>query len=165
MTPYSLQKALAEKLEELLKDMNFKNDKKEMTHIKIFLQNLPKLQQKVKHGSVMPEEEKKVFPFCTVRMDSGNLKPGSGFQKAYIILVFGIYDNDPLCQGYQAVLNSFEKITEHFTKNPVLNGLYKLDEGDEIIWMLDNEDRHPYYFGSMEMTWNTLAVRREDPYA
>ena len=62
-------------------------------------------------------------------------------------------------------MNIFQRIAERFTIDPVLNQKYRMNYEAGINWMLDEEDRYPYFYGAMEMTWDTFFVRREDPYA
>ena len=60
------------------------------------------------------------------------------------------------------IMNMIHKIARRFTENPVLKDRYRLNGDAGISWVLDEEDRYPYYFGAMEMTWDTFFVRREE---
>ncbi|MBO5145014.1 MAG: hypothetical protein J6C19_05705 [Lachnospiraceae bacterium] len=181
MTPYELQEELAGEVEYILKDMVFKDVNGSSVTIKAFAQSLPKRIQNVAERSVddsgdviMPDEdvmqeEKPAddpYPYCIVMLDSGSMSMTQNVQQIRTILLFGIYDDDIRCLGHQAVVNILHRIAERFAANPVLNNRYQLDYEAGISWTLDDEDRYPYYFGAMEMAWNTLFVsREEDKYA
>lgn len=63
-------------------------------------------------------------------------------------------------------MNIFERVTERFIREPLLNDRYSLNEEEGIDWAVNDEDWYPYYVGAMEMTWDTFFVtRKEDKYA
>lgn len=165
MTIYQLQKDLAEEIEKIMSGMVFKNPQGEPAQMKAYLQNLPKREQTVSPGNLMPEDEDEdPYPFCIVRMESGGVY--SGAQRAQIILVFGIFDDNMDNLGHQALLNMIHRVAEHFIKNSVLKDMHQMDVEKGINWILDDEERYPYYIGGLEMTWDTCFVERgEDRYA
>lgn len=164
MTAYALQKDLEEEIEEILKDIILKDVDGGTTKLKAFSQELPKRMQEVKGDEVMPEEdpEEDPYPYCVVRVASGNMDMVLGAQQVETVLVFGIFDDDAGRQGHLVIMNMIHKIAQRFTKNPVLKDRYRLNGDVGISWVLDEEDRYPYYFGAMEMTWDTFFVRREE---
>lgn len=167
MTAYQLQKDLGEEIEEILKDMMLKNVKGELVKIKAYPQSLPKRIQKVQGADeqedIMPEgEEENFYPYCIVSLDSGGLN--ESVHQIKMIMIFGIFDDDVECQGHQVIVNMFHKIAERFIENPILKDKYRMNDNAGIEWILDTEDRYPYYFGAIEMTWDTFFVRREDRY-
>ena len=165
MTAFNLQDELAEEIEHILKDMLFKDVHGKDAKVRAYAQELPKRRQGVKAGEIMPEEDEDPYPFCVVRLDSGSLKTPQSAHEVKTILVFGICDRDFSCQGHRGILNIFQRVAERFTIDPVLNQKYRMNYEAGINWMLDEEDRYPYFYGAMEMTWDTFFVRREDPYA
>lgn len=170
MTAYALQKELGMEVEAILSDMLFKDVNGSQTNIKSYMQNLPKREQSIYVGGVMPiesmmEDEKDLYPHCIIKLDSGFLESAQSAHEIKTFLIFGIFDDDMNCQGHQAILNIIQKIIERFTKNPVLNDRYRMNYEAGISWVLDDEDRYPYYFGALEMTWDIACVRREDKYA
>lgn len=167
MTALQLQDDLAKEVERILDDMLFKDVNGNHSKMKAYPQELPKRKQEVKRGAIMDEENgEDPYPYCIVRIDSGSLRMLQEAQKVKVDLVFGIVDDDFERQGHRAILNIIQKITERFVQDPVLAGRYRMDEEKGIDWILDEEDRYPYYFGAMEMTWDTFFVtKKEDRYA
>lgn len=165
-TAFQLQKDLAEEVEGILKDMLFKDVKREPTGLRAFAQDLPKRRQEIKKGQIMPEDDDDPYPYCVVRIDSGKVETAQSAQEIKTVLVFGIFDDDTECCGHQAIINIIQKISERFTKNPVLKDRYRMNYDVGISWVLNDEDWYPYYFGAMDMTWDTFFVtREEDGYA
>lgn len=172
MTAYELQINLAEEIEKIEKDVLLKDVKGNQAHIKAFAQSLPKRIQNVsdmeddQEGDVMTdnEPEEDPYPYCVVRVESGNMEAVQGVHEIATVLIFGIFDDDVRCLGHQVIMNMMHRVAERFIRNPVLKGRYRMSEGAGISWVLDEEDRYPYYFGAMEMTWDTFFVGREDEY-
>lgn len=167
MTALQLQDELAKEVERILDDMLFEDVNGNPAKMKAYPQELPKRKQEVKKGAIMDEESgEDPYPYCIVRIDSGNLRMLQDTQKVKTDMVFGIINNDFERQGHRTVLNIIQKITERFVQDPVLVKQYRMDEEKGIDWILDDEDRYPYYFGAMEMTWDTFFVtKKEDRYA
>ncbi|MBD5395602.1 MAG: hypothetical protein HDR71_15380 [Lachnospiraceae bacterium] len=174
MTVYQLQKDLGEEIEQILKDMILKDVKGNPAKVKSYPQNLPKRLQKIQEFTEETEEvdimggeegEEDPYPYCIIRADSGNIATTQGAQAVNVVAVIGIFDDDVNCLGHQVILNMLHKIAERFTMDPVLKDRYRLNCNTNINWILDPEDRYPYYFGAMEMTWDTFFVGREDKYA
>lgn len=165
MTVFQLLKDLAEEIETVLADMLFKDPKGEMEHMRAFPQALPKREQKVKIGELLQDEEKDgkdPYPYCVVRAESGNI--GFGAQKVKILLIFGIFNDDIQNQGQAELLNVIHKVTERFIKDPVLKDRYRVDLDVGMYWILDDEDRFPYFAGGVGMTWDTFFAEMEDDY-
>jgi hypothetical protein len=163
MTVFQLQKDLMEEIESVLSDIMLKKPKGGMGTIKSYSHELPKREQVVKPGSLMPEDDgDDPYPFCVVRMESGSIYPGK--QGIRTVLVFGIFDDALENQGHQALLNVIHRVAERFVMDPVLKNRYQLNGKEGIGWILDDEERYPYYIGAMEMVWDTFFVEREDRY-
>lgn len=165
MTVFQLLKDLAEEIETVLEDMLFKDPKGKMEHMKAFPQALPKREQKVKIGALLQDEEEDSgdpYPYCVVRAESGNI--GVGAQKVKILLIFGIFNDDIRNQGQMELMNVIHKVTERFIKDPVLKNMYRLDQDAGLYWILDDEDRFPYFAGGVGMTWDAFFVEMEDKY-
>jgi len=165
VTAYQLQNDLAEEIERVLSDMIFQNPKGKQEHMKAYVQELPKREQTVQPGSLMAEdgEEEDPYPFCVVMMESGTIYNGE--QTVNTVLVFGIFDDSLKNLGHRALMNVIHKVTERFIKNPVLRDMYQIDTRQGISWILDDEERYPYFIGGMTMSWNAYFVEREDRYA
>lgn len=168
MTAYALQKDLAEEVEEILKDILLKDVNGKSAKMKAFPQALPKRFQEVSdekvNEGVMEEDdpEEDPYPYCVIRVESGNMDMVQGAQQIETMLVFGIFDDDKSHQGHQVIMNMIHKIASRFTANSVLKGRYRVNEQAGISWILDDEDRYPYYFGAMNMAWDTFFVGREE---
>lgn len=185
MTAYALQKDIAEEIEKILDCMLLKDVKGNSAHIKAYVQNLPIRQQNIsadendtesvpdkeipENMDIMQSEDESngpdldfeddPYPYCIVKVDSGAMQQEA--QEIQTILIFGIFDDDPKCQGYQVILNMIHKVAERFTKNPCLKDRYRLNSENGITWVLDDTEQFPYFFGAMYMTWNTFFVRLE----
>lgn len=164
MTIFQLQRDLAEEIEIILSDMRFKNPAGSMVQMRAYCQDIPKRKQEIRKGALMPEEEETEdpYPFCIVKMESGNII--SEAQKVSAMLIIAIFNDDTQNQGQQELLNVIHRIAEHFIKNPVLKDRYTMDQKDGISWILDDEDRYPYFVGGMTMKWDAFFAGREDRY-
>lgn len=161
MTIYQLQKDMAEEIELVLADMVFRNPGGNQEHMRAYVQELPKRVQPVGLGSIMSEdEEEDPYPFCIVRTESGVVYSGS--QTVRTVLVFGIFDDSLENLGHQALLNAIHKVTERFILDPTLKNMYRMNDQEGISWILDEEERYPYFIGGMTMSWNAYFVERED---
>lgn len=164
MTVFQLQQDLAEEIEDILSDMRFKNPAGSMVQMRAYCQDIPKRKQEIRKGALMPEKEKTEdqYPFCIVKMESGEIF--SEAQKVSVMFIIAIFNDDTQNQGQQELLNVIHRIAEHFIKNPILKSRYRMDQKDGIGWILDDEDRYPYFVGGMIMKWDAFFVEREDDY-
>lgn len=162
MTAYDLQVALADEVERITKDMLFHTPAGEQESLKAFLQCLPERQVGLIGEA---ENEEDPYPYCIVRIDGGNIADSLLSQEVKVILIFGIYDNSPDRNGHQAILNIIQRIADHFTRDPLLDHKYRLNYEAGINWVMDDEEPYPYYFGAMNLAWDTAWLRREDNYA
>ncbi len=163
MTTLELQDDIAKEIENILRPMLFKNPEGDLVNISAYTQSLPKRKQTVQLGNIMAAGDgEDPYPFCVVKVDSGRMETAQSTHEVRIVMVFGIFDDDTSCQGHRAILNIIQKITERFTKDPVLKNKYRMNYDEGITWTLDEEDRYPYYFGAMEIVWDTAMVRREE---
>jgi hypothetical protein len=163
MTAFELQDDLKNELENIFKDFllhtpftdDAGNSKLEVPNI--FEQDLP-----------IREDDDQVddpYPFIIVRVESGKMA-GELSHEVKIRMVIGVFDESTERQGHKDILNIIQKIYDRFTKNPVLANKYimKDDEQNPFLWALQDEDSYPYYFGAIETTWATTAIRRESEF-
>ncbi len=162
MTAYDLQLALGKEVERITRDMLFQTPAGGMECLKSFPQCLPMRQIGEIGGE---EDDNDPYPYCIVRIDSGSVATPQDSQEVKIILIFGIYDNGQERNGHQAILNIFQRISDRFLKDAVLEDKYRLNYNSGIQWVMDDEEPYPYYFGAMNLTWETASSRREDDYA
>ena len=151
MTPLGLQADLAEEIENITRHMSFQDKLGKEVRLKAFKQSLPMLKN---------DEDVEPFPYVIVRIVDGDM-PNNG-EMIKIILIIGIYDNDEKAQGHMQILNIMQDIKERFRKNPILSKKYIASE--EIKWTLQEEDTYPYFFGGMELNWQTQSIQREGRY-
>lgn len=177
MVALLLQEALAEEIRHLTSHMLFKSPRGKNVPLNVFLQNLPIVLPENKE--IEPEDENmdeeyqeeeadERFPYCIVKLDSGNSEDAEDAESKHIIktaVIVGLYDDSLSMEGYKSILNIFEDIRQRFRRNPVLDGRYLV--GKKISWALPDDDRetNPYCFGAMYMEWITAEIRREDPLA
>jgi hypothetical protein len=102
------------------------------------------------------------YPYIIVRVESGSIKEIGGEQTVKATLLFGAFDDSYTNQGHRDVLHMIQKIYERFSKNAILAAKY--ENVMPINWALQDEESYPYYFGGMELFFNTLPIGREDPY-
>ncbi|MDE7339731.1 MAG: hypothetical protein K2N80_04100 [Lachnospiraceae bacterium] len=185
MTAYELQKDIAGEVERILQCMLLKDVKGNTGHLKAYAQALPKRTQNIRDYeeagaapdvSVISDEdivldedviineilEDDPYPYCIIMVNSGEIQPSQNVHEVQITLVFGIFDDDKECQGHQVIMNMIHKVAERFIKNPYLKEKYRLNHDAGIKWILGDDDQYPYYFGAVEMTWDTFFVRLED---
>lgn len=164
MTIFQLQQDLAEEIEKILSDMRFKNPAGDMVQMRAYCQDIPKRKQEIRKGALMPEETETEdpYPFCIVKMESGGIFDRA--QKVSVMLIIAIFNDDAQNQGQQELLNVIHRIAERFIKDPVLKDRYSMDQKTGISWILDDEDRYPYFVGGMTMKWDAFFVGREDRY-
>lgn len=97
------------------------------------------------------------FPYVIVRIDSGGIDTQTDPHKVAVILVIGIYDDDPDNQGHKAVLEIIERIQEHYEGTPLLAGQFTFD--DPFNWALQDEQSWPYFYGACNLTFKLPPPR------
>lgn len=103
-----------------------------------------------------PEVDDDPFPYLIVRLDRGGIAgPESPHQISVIVLV-GIFDDDPQNQGHAAVMEIIERIQQHYQENPIL-GAFSF--ADEFSWVMQDEESYPYYFGVCSFAFNATPPR------
>lgn len=105
------------------------------------------------------------YPYIIVRMDSGDMKQDHPHM-VKVRIVIGSFDDSTDTNGHKDVLNIIQKIYERFARNPVLANKYVMKDDSEnpFTWVLQDDDTYPYYFGAVEVTWETSAIRRESQF-
>lgn len=172
MTSAFLQSELADELKKIFSDFRLKNPQGEPSGINIFEQLLP-MPEPLEQGEIAPEllenglvDVRTVpdpYPYIIVRLDEGEIEDADSAQKVSLSLLIGIYEPDYAKQGHKDILNIIAKIYERFAKCPVLNGKYTIQY--PILWVLQEEESYPFYFGGMTLGFETAMIRREDPYS
>lgn len=173
-TPLDLQKALAEEIETITKDMPFKRygAQGDGYRLKAYLQDLPIPGMKEALGDFEEENADETgvfsFPWAVVKLDTGLTAGPSERHRVNVIVVVGIYDDAPDRSGYRGVMLTLERIMARFSQRPLLAGKFtavQLDQNTMFRWSLQDEDTHPYYYGALEMAFEMQGYVREDKYA
>lgn len=169
-----LQQDLVAELKRLFDGAEFRSPKGEREKLSVFSQALPIPESAdPPEGDLAPEliEEglglsdaggAEPFPYIIVRLETGAITQIDGEQTIKTTLIFGAYDNSLENQGHKDVLHMIQKIYERFAKNAILAAKYECVM--PINWALQDEESYPYYFGGMELNFNTIPLEREDKY-
>lgn len=162
MTPSDLQDALCKEIKYVLSEMLFLNPKGEAVRMQTYAQSLPHRLESLDTPTDDEAYTGDPYPYTIVKIDTGK------FTEPLIIkmaLVIGIYDNDLKNQGHKRILNIIQKLNERFTKNPTLNGVFRMSL-NSFDFVLPGDNTYPYFFGTVNMNWETTPYRREeDPLA
>lgn len=120
----------------------------------------------IRKFSADKEEEKKqdLFPYCLIRVEDGT---SASLQTVDITLTLGIYEKNEENNGELRILNLIERICQRFLNDRVIGGKFRLDYEATIRWGLPKgeENTYPYFYGFMEMTWDSFFEAKEDRYA
>lgn len=103
-----------------------------------------------------PEADDDPFPYLIVRLDKGDIAGPEAAHTINVIVLVGIFDDDPRNQGHIAVMEIIEQIQQHYQENPVL-GAFSLT--GEFNWALQDEESYPYYFGVCSFAFDGPAPR------
>ncbi len=166
MTVFQLQEDIAAEVKDTLSGMLFKTPDGKEKCIHTFRHDLPKREQDIQIGNLLgteEDEEENPYPFCVVKTESGEIVDGA--QRVQVSLVFGIFNDDNQNRGKEELINIIHRVSERFITRPVLKEKYRLVKKNGIQWILDDEDRYPYFIGAMSMDWDTLFAESEDKYA
>lgn len=175
MTATFLQDDLCEELRKIFEGFQLKNPSGELSDINVFRQSLPipapssppdgedpsYFEEGL--GITDPVKAEDPYPYAIVRLTDGSIKDIDGNQAVNVFIILGVYDDDLSNQGHKDILNMIQKIYERFAKNAILARKYECMH--PISWTLQEEESFPYFIGGIALTFETLAIRREDPYA
>lgn len=176
MTPLFLQDDLIDDLKEMFELFSYKTPDYEaiedpdydeieprynkptpfkMVPLNIYAQQLPVQQS---------DDDIDPVPYLIVRLNSGHdVGDGASNNTVKLVIVIGIWDDDPQNQGHRDVMNIIDKIYERFSKNPCLKNKYVF--AGDFNWALQEDGYFPYHFGACSMAFNISSIRREDPYS
>lgn len=161
MTITEFQKALRDDLVVLFNDVCEKWPDGTKGKINGYLQDLPK-------DSVDEDEEeddRSRFPYFIVRILGGKDEELDSIRgSVQILILFGVYDNDPKNNGHEIILRLIQTFRERYELEPRTAG-YGYRMKPKIEWVLQDEPTYPYFFGGIETEWDILLARKEDPYS
>ena len=149
MTPQNLQDEIKEMLEEVSKEIDWKDIDENQTKLSVFKQNLPK----------RDTDEDDPFPYCIIRLVSGSHNAINDEENSMrVLLLFGLCDNGLENQG-EPMLNLINRIVLRLSQNNVLKTFY---QKGKIEWAIDDEDTYPYFFGGMDLTFVPAFIPRRE---
>lgn len=175
MTPLDLQDELVEEIkrifnaseylykkptdpsedEDEIEDVEEKERGFELVPIQVFAQDIPVLDT---------DDESDPVPYIIVRLNSGSDEgTRDSFNEVKLVIIIGIWDDNPDQQGYRDVMNIIQKLYHRFHKDPNLNGKAAYSGG--FKWAMQEDGYFPYFFGACTLTFNIAAIRREDRFA
>ena len=167
-----LQDDLAADLADIFKHFRLKNPQGETVGLNIFKQSLPiptakdipdtVTDEELEEGKYNAEAEEDPYPYIIVRVEQGTIDKIDQEQAVIVNLIIGVIDRDHNNQGHKDVLNIIQKVYERFAKNAILAAKYECVM--PITWALQDEESFPYFFGGMALTFETIPIRREDPF-
>lgn len=152
---------MEEELAQVFEGMVFDNSYDQKSGMHIFKQDFPIRKFKADIENEMHEEN--LYPYCLVRAENGTL---GNLQTVDITLTFGICERDDKNNGEIRVLNLIERVSQHFLNKRVIGEKFRLDYEIPIRWGMPTkeENTYPYFYGLMEMTWDSFYEEKEDDY-
>lgn len=150
MTPKLLQDALTDELKRLLSAERLYDLTGALKLIAVHEQGLPR--EQTEGNDTDP------VPYVVVKVENGSASAPDA-RTTSIYLIIAVSDIDPNANGYADVLHIIEKIYERFAKNPCM-GEYRFT--GVFNWALVDEDTYPYYFGGVELTFESPRYVLED---
>ena len=160
-------------LAEIFKNFTLKDPRGKSSALNIFKQSLPiptvkdipdtVTDEELEEGIYDAQANEDPYPYIIVRVEQGTITEIDQEQTVIVNLIIGVIDRDYNNQGHKDVLNIIQKIYERFAKNAILAAKYECVM--PIEWALQDEESFPYFFGGMALKFNTIPIRREDPYA
>lgn len=155
MTPEMLQDALCEEIKNLLSDRLYRTPSGELVQMNVFPQGIPMIES---------DDDDEPFPYVIVRMVDGSDENLSDSEYIVeMVVIVGIYNDNPSNQGHRDLLNVYNLVYERFKKDPSLAGQFVYKGG--YRWTIQDDDYYPYFFGAFKMNFTIPAIRREDPFA
>ncbi len=148
-------------LAQIFDGMVFENSSNGKSGMHIFKQDFPIRKFKVETEEELQEDD--IFPYCLIRAENGT---SGSLQTIDITLTFGLCERSEENNGEIRVLNLIERVSQHFLDRRVIGEKFQLDYEVPISWGMPRgeENTYPYFFGLMEMTWNSFYEAKEDDY-
>lgn len=148
-------------LNQIFDGMIFSNSTGKTSGMHVFKQDFP-----IRRFNADSEEETEddFFPYCVIRAENGT---NGAFQSMDITLTFGICEREESNSGELRILNLIERVSQRFLNDRVIGGKFRLSYDTPIRWGLptEKENTYPYFYGLMEMTWDSFYDVKEDNYA
>lgn len=155
MSTLDFQKALANEIEKLLKDIVMKDaDGKRHVGVSVYRQFLPKVTED-------DEDDTKFFPYALVRLQQGTTPDDYECWKVDADIILGIFDDDPETDGNDHIMVMIQRITNRFSQEARLAPNFTCDRA--MDWAVQDEDTYPYYFGLVQLKFWVPKMGRSIP--
>ena len=177
MTQEFLQDAVVADLEQLFKGETLKNSAGVERRIRVYPQDLPiragadiepdpveeDLEADQAEGQTTEETEPEDVPepYVVVFLREGELPAQGELQNVDVVLVVCVCDPDPDRQGFRDALHIVNKIMTHYGENGIVGRRYEVQY--PIKWVVQEEDKHPYYFAGVALKLAAPAIFKEVP--
>lgn len=147
--------ALIEMLEDLFQGKKF-NGQQGMKPLNIFQQDLP-----IPIGSDIDVDidAAACAPYIVVRMTGGEIPDNDSPQLVDFSLIICAYDTGRDREGFRDVSNIKEDIIQRVCSAPYFGGSFTIPK--PIVWKLQQDDTHPYYFGACTFTCTAPALTQD----
>lgn len=151
-------------LNKLFEGMVFDNSTGGKSGMHVLKQDFPIRKYKVDEKKA--DEKKKeidLFPYCIIRVEDGT---AASLQTVDIAITIGICEKGEENNGELRILNLIERVCQRFLNDRVIGGKFRLDYDVPIRWGLpkDEKSTYPYFYGLIEMTWDSFFETEEDRY-
>lgn len=146
--------ALIEMLEELFRGKKF-NGQQGRKPLNIFQQDLPVPED----NDVDVDTDMACAPYIVVRMTGGEIPDNDSPQMVEFSLIICAYDTSKSREGYRDVSNIKEDIIQRVCSAPYFGGSFTIPK--PVVWKLQQDDTHPYYFGACMLTCTAPALTQD----
>ena len=155
MTAANIQHALKERIEGVLVNLPLKAIFNDSIPFKVFKHKLPEqLSDEFDYSDEGTHDL--LYPFCVVKINNGSKEANQDMQETVIDLIFGVKNEGAEGEGYDDIMACMEAIWSDFNNNPILAKKYPFKY--PLNWALDEEDRHPFYYGGMQLTFESHGI-------
>lgn len=180
MTQEFLLDAMVADLEQLFEGETLKNSAGVERRIRVYPQDLPiragvdiepepepveetDLEAEQPEGQTPEgaEPEDVPEPYVVVFLREGELPAQGELQNVDVVLVVCVCDPDPDRQGFRDALHIVNKIMTHYGENGIVGRRYEVQY--PIKWVVQEEDKHPYYFAGVALKLAAPAIFKEVP--
>lgn len=158
MTAANIQESLIQRLHDILKDFPLNLPYNDISPFKIFKHKIPERLNKMFDYSKKDTHDE-VYPFCIVKIDTGEKKSNADMEKTTFNIIVGIKNEGLEGEGYDDVMACIQAIWNNFNENPLLERKYKFEY--PLIWALDDEDSdtHPFYYGVIQVQFKSNSMQ------
>lgn len=152
-----LQEAVERDLKALFQGYRLKNSRGMERELQIYQQDLP---IRVGYDEEGPEQDPPE-PYIIIQTVGGETPGVDDEERTDMILLIGVFDEDPMRRGYRDVLRIIHQIQRFFAAHRITGRRYELQF--PLSWAVNQEDQHPYYFGAVSLKFLGTTIFAEEP--